>query len=83
MLKFYYATISANSQRVWITLLEKQIPFEPIIVNLDGEQFQSEFTAIDPLQQVPAIVDNGLFNRCFLHYRCSGGKLLIAATSLA
>jgi glutathione S-transferase len=30
MLKFYYATISANSQRVWITLLEKQIPFEPI-----------------------------------------------------
>lgn len=60
MLKFYYATISANSQRVWITLLEKQIPFEPIIVNLDGEQFQSEFTAINPLQQVPAIVDNGL-----------------------
>ncbi|AFY93244.1 glutathione S-transferase family protein [Chamaesiphon minutus] len=60
MLKFYYATISANSQRVWITLLEKQIPFEPIIVNLDGEQFQSEFTAINPLQQVPAIVDDGL-----------------------
>jgi glutathione S-transferase len=60
MLKFYYATISANSQRVWITLLEKQIPFEPIIVNLDGEQFQSEFTAINPLQRVPAIVDNEL-----------------------
>ena len=60
MLKFYYATISANSQRVWITLLEKQIPFEPIIVNLDGEQFQSEFTAINPLQQVPAIVDDEL-----------------------
>jgi glutathione S-transferase len=60
MLKFYYAPISANSQRVWITLLEKQIPFEPIIVDLDGEQFQSEFTAINPLQQVPAIVDNEL-----------------------
>jgi glutathione S-transferase len=59
-LKFYYATISANSQRVWITLLEKQIPFEPIIVDLDGEQFQSEFTAINPLQRVPAIVDNEL-----------------------
>jgi glutathione S-transferase len=65
MLKFYYATISANSQRVWITLLEKQIAFEPIIVNLDGEQFQSEFTAINPLQQVPAIVV------CSRHYRCS------------
>jgi glutathione S-transferase len=60
MLKFYYAPISANSRRVWITLLEKQIPFEPIIVDLDGEQFQSEFTAINPLQRVPAIVDNQL-----------------------
>jgi glutathione S-transferase len=60
MLKFYYAPISANSRRVWITLLEKQIPFEPIIIDLDGEQFQSEFTAINPLQRVPAIVDNEL-----------------------
>jgi glutathione S-transferase len=60
MLKFYYAPISANSRRVWITLLEKQIPFEPIIVDLDGEQFQSEFAAINPLQRVPAIVDNEL-----------------------
>jgi glutathione S-transferase len=60
MLKFYYAPISANARRVWITLLEKQIPFEPVIVNLDGEQFQSEFTAINPLQRVPAIVDNEL-----------------------
>jgi glutathione S-transferase len=60
MLKFYYTPISANARRVWITLLEKQIPFEPIIVNLDGEQFQSEFTAINPLQRVPAIVDNEL-----------------------
>jgi glutathione S-transferase len=60
MLKFYYAPISANARRVWITLLEKQIPFEPIIVDLDGEQFQSEFTAINPLQRVPAIVDNEL-----------------------
>ncbi|PSB55744.1 glutathione S-transferase family protein [Chamaesiphon polymorphus] len=60
MLKFYYAPISANARRVWITLLEKQIPFEPIIVDLDGEQFQAEFTAINPLQRVPAIVDNEL-----------------------
>jgi glutathione S-transferase len=60
MLKFYYTPISANARRVWITLLEKQIPFEPIIVDLDGEQFESEFTAINPLQRVPAIVDNEL-----------------------
>jgi glutathione S-transferase len=60
MLKFYYTPISANARRVWITLLEKQIPFEPIIINLDGEQFKSEFSAINPLQRVPAIVDNEL-----------------------
>jgi glutathione S-transferase len=38
-------------------LLEKQIPFEPILVNLDGEQFGDEFTAINPLQRVPVIID--------------------------
>jgi glutathione S-transferase len=40
------SAVRATKRRVWITLLEKQIPFEPIIVNLDGEkfQFQSEFT---------------------------------------
>lgn len=59
MLKFYYNTISVNARRVWITLLEKQIPFEPVLVNLDGEQFQDEFTALNPLQRIPVIVDNG------------------------
>jgi glutathione S-transferase len=60
MLKFYYAPISVNARRVWIALLEKQIDFEPIEIDLDGEQFQSDFTAVNPLQRVPAIVDNGL-----------------------
>lgn len=60
MLKFYYNPISVNARRVWITLLEKQIPFESILVNLDGDQFSDEFAAINPLQRVPAIVDDGL-----------------------
>ncbi|MEM1255057.1 MAG: glutathione S-transferase family protein [Cyanobacteria bacterium P01_H01_bin.21] len=59
MLKFYYHPISVNARRVWVTLLEKQIPFEPILVNLDGDQFHDHFTAINPLQRIPAIVDNG------------------------
>lgn len=59
MLKFYYNTISVNARRVWITLLEKQIPFESVLVNLDGEQFQDEFTTLNPLQRIPVIVDNG------------------------
>jgi glutathione S-transferase len=59
MLKFYYNPISVNARRVWVALLEKQIPFEPILVSLDGDQFHDEFTAINPLQRIPAIVDNG------------------------
>jgi len=60
MLKFYYNPISVNARRVWVALLEKQIPFELILVNLDGDQFDDDFTAINPLQRIPAIVDNGL-----------------------
>lgn len=57
MLKFYYNPISVNARRVWVTLLEKSIPFESVLVNLDGDQFSSEFTAINPLQRVPVLVD--------------------------
>lgn len=59
MLKFYYNPISVNARRVWVTLLEKQISFEPIVVNLNGDQLHDEFTAINPLQRIPVIVDNG------------------------
>lgn len=60
MLKFYYAPLSINSRRVWIALLEKQIPFEAIQLNLDGDQFSPEFTKINPLQRVPVMIDDGL-----------------------
>jgi glutathione S-transferase len=60
MLEFYYNPISINARRVWVALLEKQIPFEPLLLNLDGDQFQDQFTAINPFQRVPAIVDDGL-----------------------
>jgi glutathione S-transferase len=60
MLKFYYNPISVNARRVWVALLEKQIPFEPCLLSLDGDQFQENFTDINPLQRVPVIVDEGL-----------------------
>jgi glutathione S-transferase len=60
MLKFYYNPVSVNARRVWIALLEKQIPFEPILVKLDGDQFDPDFTAVNPLQRVPVVIDNGL-----------------------
>lgn len=47
MLKFYYNPVSVNAHRVWVALLEKQIPFDPILVNLDGDQFHDDFTAGD------------------------------------
>ena len=59
MLKFYYNPVSINAIRVWVALLEKQIPFEPILVNLDDEQFDDDFTAVNPLQRIPVIADNG------------------------
>lgn len=57
MLQFYYNPVSVNSRRVWVALLEKQIPFEPVLVNLDGDQFDDAFSTINPLQRVPAIGD--------------------------
>ena len=61
MLKFYYHPLSPLARRVWIALLEKKIPFESIIVNLqDGEQFKPEFLQLNPFHHIPVIVDNGL-----------------------
>ena len=61
MLKFYYHPLSPLSRRVWIALLEKEIPFTPAIVNLkDAEQFKPDFLAINPFHHVPVIVDDGL-----------------------
>ncbi|MEL6439584.1 MAG: glutathione S-transferase family protein [Cyanobacteria bacterium J06621_8] len=61
MLQFYYHPLSPLSRRVWIALLEKEIPFTPIIINLqDREQFKPEFLALNPFHHVPVIVDQGL-----------------------
>ncbi|MEL7079346.1 MAG: glutathione S-transferase family protein [Cyanobacteria bacterium J06648_1] len=61
MLQFYYHPLSPLSRRVWIALLEKEIQFEPIIINLaDGEQFKPDFLKISPFHHVPVIVDDGL-----------------------
>ncbi|MBW4620465.1 MAG: glutathione S-transferase family protein [Cyanosarcina radialis HA8281-LM2] len=57
MLKLYHQPISPNSRRVWIALIEKGLPFEMIVMNLDGDQFQPEFLAISPFHHIPALVD--------------------------
>ncbi|MEM7759809.1 MAG: glutathione S-transferase family protein [Cyanobacteria bacterium P01_A01_bin.40] len=61
MLQFYYHPLSPLSRRVWIALLEKEIPFTPVIINLQaGEQFKPDFLAINPFHHVPVIIDGGL-----------------------
>ncbi|NET60989.1 MAG: glutathione S-transferase family protein [Symploca sp. SIO2E6] len=61
MLKFYYHPLSPIARRVWIALLEKEIPFEPVIVNLrDGEQLKPEFLSLNPFNHVPVLLDGEL-----------------------
>jgi glutathione S-transferase len=59
MLKLYHLPPSANSRRVWITLLEKEISFEQILLKLDGDQYQPEFVEINPFHHIPVLVDDG------------------------
>lgn len=57
MLKLYYARPSAYARPVWLALLEKQLSFELISVDLSGQQFEPEFLAINPFGHVPVLVD--------------------------
>ena len=59
MLQFYYNPRSPMARRVWRGLLEKDIPFEPILMKLNGDQFQPDYLQIHPFHHVPAIVDDG------------------------
>ncbi|NER92380.1 MAG: glutathione S-transferase family protein [Symploca sp. SIO1B1] len=61
MLKFYYHPLSPIARRVWIALLEKEIPFEAVIVNpKEGEQLKPEFLSLNPFHHIPVVVDGEL-----------------------
>ena len=57
MLKFYYSRLSINARRVWVTLLEKNIEFEPIVLKLNGDQFEPDFLKLNPFHHIPVLVD--------------------------
>ncbi|MEB3177856.1 MAG: glutathione S-transferase family protein [Nostocaceae cyanobacterium] len=60
MLTLYHAPMSANSRRVWITLLEKGLEFELVEMQLGSEQFQQpEFLALNPFHHIPVLLDDG------------------------
>src|SRR6185312_8516830 len=54
----FYALTSPNVQKIFIMLEECGLPYNLKPVDVwKAEQFTPEFTAINPLQKVPAIVD--------------------------
>lgn len=58
MLQFYYSRLSVNARRVWVTLLEKNLEFEPILLKLNGDQFQPDFLKLNPFHHIPVLVDD-------------------------
>ena len=59
MLKLYHYPISYNSRRVWVALLEKNLEFELVSIDLNGEQLHPEFLELNPFHHIPVLVDNG------------------------
>jgi len=59
MLTLYYARPSLYARPVWLALLEKQVPFELIAVDLSGKHLESEFLTLNPFGHIPVLVDHG------------------------
>jgi len=57
MLKLYYARPSVYARPVWLALLEKQLPFELVTVDLSGKQFEPDFLAVNPFGHIPVLTD--------------------------
>lgn len=57
---FYFGSGSPYAWKVWLALEHKKLPYEAKRMTFDGGELKSpEYTAINPRQKVPAIVDNG------------------------
>jgi GST-like protein len=55
----FYALTSPNVQKIFIMLEECGLPYNTKLVDVwKGDQFTPEFTKVNPLQKVPAIVDS-------------------------
>ena len=54
-----YALTSPNVQKIFVMLEECELPYNTRLVDVwKGDQFTPEFTKVNPLQKVPAIVDS-------------------------
>lgn len=59
MLKLYHNPISVNSRRVWIALLEKELEFELVEIQLNGDHLQPQFLELNPFHHIPVLEDDG------------------------
>jgi glutathione S-transferase len=59
-IEFYYGAGSPYAWRVWLALEHKAVPYRQKILSFaEGDLKQPPFTALNPRQKVPVIVDNG------------------------
>ncbi len=87
MIKFYYAT-GPNPIKVALMLEETGLPYEVVPVSIGkGEQFTPEFTAINPNNKLPAIIDGDAVvfdsNAILLYLAEKTGKFLPDETAAA
>ncbi|MEP7311518.1 MAG: glutathione S-transferase family protein [Pseudomonadota bacterium] len=76
MIKLFFNPRSTFSRRVHIALLEKQIPFEPILIDMAVREHKSEaHLSRNPYGRVPAIDDAG-----FMLYESASILLYLEAT---
>lgn len=76
MIKLFFNPRSTFSRRVHIALLEKQIPFEPILIDMAVREHKSEaHLSRNPYGRVPAIEDAG-----FMLYESASILLYLEAT---
>jgi glutathione S-transferase len=54
-MKFYYNTLSTYSQKVLMALYEKNVPFEPSVVNLASPEGRAGYEAIYPIGKIPLL----------------------------
>lgn len=57
---FYFGSGSPYAWKVWLALEHKKLPYEAIRMSFDsGDLKTPAFTAVNPRQKVPALVDGG------------------------
>ncbi|HEX9391998.1 MAG TPA: glutathione S-transferase family protein [Usitatibacteraceae bacterium] len=57
---FYFGSGSPYAWKTWLALEHKKLPYEAKRMSFDGGDLKTaEYLAINPRQQVPALVDNG------------------------